>query len=316
LDSAAIRIALRRWYKRNHRDLPWRRTRDPYAIWISETMLQQTRVAAVIPYYQRFLERFPDPSALAAASEDQVLALWSGLGYYSRARNLHKAAQEMVATGAFPTSFRGLRELPGIGDYTASAVASIAFGKPHAVVDGNVRRVIMRLSGSAEVDVTGTAESLLDHRDPGGWNQALMELGAVVCLPRQPACGGCPLARHCRAQSDGTALDLPPKRRKPAIVRRHHTLLIVRKNGRILLASSARVGGFWDLPEPGAWYGSGVRLGEHLGSFRHAITNSQYTFEVYIARARSAPPGCAWWPERDLKKIPLSTTAKKALACL
>ncbi|MEP6963562.1 MAG: A/G-specific adenine glycosylase, partial [Acidobacteriota bacterium] len=183
MDHVAIRKALTRWFGRHQRDLPWRRTRDPYAIWISEIMLQQTRVAAVIPYFERFLQRFPKIADLAAADETEVLTIWAGLGYYSRARNLQKAAQQVAAAGAFPETFESIRDLAGIGDYTAGAVASIAFALPHPAVDGNVRRVVMRLAGSAEVDVAAEATALLDRRNPGAWNQALMELGAVVCLP-------------------------------------------------------------------------------------------------------------------------------------
>ena len=163
-----------RWYGRAKRDLPWRRTRDPYAIWISEIMLQQTRVAAVIPYYERFLRRFPDAAALAQAPEQELLAMWSGLGYYSRARNLQKAARQIVELGTFPHDYASLRELAGVGEYTAAALASIAFGLPHAVVDGNVRRVIARLLNDGRANPQQWADRLLDRRDPARWNQAVM----------------------------------------------------------------------------------------------------------------------------------------------
>ena len=200
----AIRRKLARWYEKNARDLPWRRTRDPYAIWISEIMLQQTRVAAAIPYYERFLARFPDARSLARAFEDEVLAAWSGLGYYSRARNLHKAAKAIAELGAFPRDYAAIRELPGVGGYTAAAVASIAFHLAHAVVDGNVKRVIARLAGTADVDVQAAADALMDRSNPARSNQALMELGAVVCLPRAPLCDACPVARECQAKNNGT----------------------------------------------------------------------------------------------------------------
>src|SRR5690348_7515935 len=186
-----IRRRILYWYGKHRRDLPWRRTRDPYAIWISEIMLQQTRVAAVIPYYERFLERFPDAASLARAPEPRALAACSGLGYYSRARNELHAARIIAARGGFPDAHAAIRELPGVGDYTAAAVASIAFGLPHAVVDGNVKRVIARLTSSADAKVEETAERLLDRRDPGRSNQALMELGALVCLPKAPLCAAC-----------------------------------------------------------------------------------------------------------------------------
>jgi A/G-specific adenine glycosylase len=312
LDQTAIRRQLIRWYERHRRDLPWRNTSDPYAIWVSEIMLQQTRVAAVIPYYQRFLERFPRLQDLVSASETEVLSLWSGLGYYSRARNLQKAARQIVEAGAFPRDYSSIRHLAGVGDYTAAAVASIAYGLPHAAIDGNVRRVVMRLTGNAAADIDEVADKLLDRREPGRWNQAVMELGAVACLPREPLCDGCPVAEHCQAHRKGIQRSLPPPKKKPAIVRKERTLLIIRRKGRILLAPSPRVSGFWDLPEAF----SGVRLGLRLGKFRHAITNSQYYFDVREAKAGTCPRDCRWWDETKLDEIPLSTAAKKALRCL
>lgn len=306
-----IKRQLTRWYDRGHRDLPWRRSRDPYAIWISEIMLQQTRVAAVIPYYERFLKRFPRVEDLARASETDVLSLWSGLGYYSRARNMHKAARQIIETGGFPRDYASIRELDGVGDYTAAAVASIAFGLPHAAVDGNVRRVVMRLAGDASADVGPLATQLMDRRQPGRWNQAMMELGATVCLPRAPLCAACPISGECQAHRLGIQEELPV-RKKRVMVRRNHTLLVIRRKGRLLLTPSPRVSGFWELPE----VFSGVRLGPKLGEFRHAITNSQYHFEVREARITIRPRACQWWDEAKLLEIPLSTVAKKALRCL
>ena len=196
----SLRLKLTRWYDRAQRDLPWRRTRDPYAIWISEVMLQQTRVAAVIPYYHRFLERFPDAAALAQAPEPELLALWSGLGYYSRARNLQKAARQILESGTFPNDYASILELAGVGTYTAAAIASISFGLPHAVVDGNVRRVLARWTNDGHADTQQIADRLLDRRDPARWNQAVMELGATICLPREPLCGECPVAAHCASR--------------------------------------------------------------------------------------------------------------------
>ena len=283
-------------------------------------MLQQTRVAAVIPYYERFLKRFPKVQDLATASETEVLSLWSGLGYYSRARNLQKAAREIVALGSvaggFPRDYASIRNLAGVGDYTAAAVASIAFGLPHAAVDGNVRRVVMRLMGDATTDLGAAAAKLLDRRDPGQWNQAVMELGATVCLPREPLCAGCPISGECQANRRGIQRDLPPPRIRPAVLRKERTLLVIRRRGRILLIPSPRVAGFWDLPEISPEAFSGVRLGPVLGEFRHAITNSQYYFEVREAKSAVAPRECRWWDERKLDEIPLSTAAKKALRCL
>ena len=312
MDFAAIRRKLARWYQRNARDLPWRRTRDPYAIWISEIMLQQTRVAAVIPYYERFLARFPTVESLARASEPEVLTHWSGLGYYSRARNLHRAAREIAAVGCFPLDYDGLRTLPGIGDYTAAAIASIAYDLPHAVVDGNVRRVMMRLSSDATADVQALADRLLDRNRPGRSNQALMELGALVCVPGDPRCDACPIVRECAAHREGTQTALPPPRQKPRTVRLERTLLIIRRRGRILLTPSSRVQGFWDLPEAV----DGARMGRRIGAFRHAILHRQYCFQVFEGFAQTAPRPMRWFGLRRLDEIPLSTAAKKALRCL
>jgi len=275
-------------------------------------MLQQTRVAAVIPYYERFLIRFPNPAALAAAPEPELLTLWSGLGYYSRVRNLQKAAVEIAALGAFPGDFETLRKLAGIGDYTAAAVASIAFDRPHAAVDGNVRRLIARLLNDDEAGPRKAADLLLDRRHPGRWNQAMMELGATVCLPVQPHCEACPLAAHCEARRRGTVNDLPKKRVKPSTMRLNRTLLIIRRGGRILLAPSSRVRGFWDLPEPF----NGVRFGAKLGVFRHTITHRNYRFAVQEARVSCVRQGMRWFNEAEIQTIPVSTTATKALRFL
>ncbi|HWZ29735.1 MAG TPA: A/G-specific adenine glycosylase [Bryobacteraceae bacterium] len=312
MDARAIRNALVRWYESAKRDLPWRRTRDPYAIWISEIMLQQTRVAAVIPYYERFLAAFPNATELARAAEDQVLTMWSGLGYYSRARNLQKAAGQMGAT--FPRDYESIRALAGVGEYTAAAVASIAFGLPHAAVDGNVRRVIVRLTNDDAADVARRAAELLDRRDPGRWNQALMELGATVCLPRDPLCGSCPIAFQCQAHRHGTQSELPSKRKKPEPLRLTRTLLMVRGKGRVLLTPSSRVQGFWDLPE--AEQVTSCRPGALVGEFRHTITHRQYRFMVRRAKVTRFSKPLRWFADEQLDEIPLSTTAKKALRCL
>jgi A/G-specific adenine glycosylase len=223
-ELSRIRKELLAWFRQFQRDLPWRRTRDPYRILLSEIMLQQTRVAAVIPYYQRFLEEFPDVSTVAEARQEDVLRLWSGLGYYSRARNLHAAAKEIVAKygGKFPQDLRGALALPGIGRYTAAAILSIARGAKLAVLDGNVARVLARLDAVKgdlrESDhwdsLQKTADGLLDPKSPGEWNQAMMELGAMVCTPRAPHCLLCPVAKFCRARKLGIADLLPEKSKK------------------------------------------------------------------------------------------------------
>jgi A/G-specific adenine glycosylase len=322
--SNTVSRLLLAWYARGHRDLPWRHTRDPYLIWVSEIMLQQTRAQAVIPYYRRFLERFPTVEALAAAEEDDVLALWSGLGYYSRARNLRRAARQIAAAGGFPRDLARLRSLPGIGDYTAAAVGSIAFDLPFAVLDGNVLRVVARVTNDAgDISAGRTrerfrdiAQQWLDPREPGQFNQALMELGATVCLPRHPLCLVCPLAACCGARQEGTAAQLPVKLRKADAVRLSGTLLVVRHRGRVLLrqrdAATRRMAGFWDLPAPEDL--PAARIGARIGEIRHTITHHHYTLEVRSAIA-SLPDrdGFRWFTIAQLAEIPFSTTARKAL---
>jgi len=315
------------WYRGGHRDLPWRRVSDPYLIWVSEVMLQQTRARVAIPYYQRFIERFPTVAALASAGEEEVLTLWSGLGYYARARNLLRAARQVAAAGAFPREYDDIRALPGVGDYTAAAIASMAFQLPCAVVDGNVLRVVARVENDA-ADIASprtrerfraVAQAWLDPRHPGLFNQALMELGATVCLPGKPRCGVCPLASLCRARESGTVLELPVKLRKTRPVRIAGALLLARKGRRILLrqreAGAPRMAGFWDLPAPDDL--PGARTGQVFGEFRHTITHHHYTFTVLAAAARRpagpAGPRFRWFDPSALTRIPLSTTARKAL---
>jgi A/G-specific adenine glycosylase len=227
-ELAEFRSQLLGWFRQFQRDLPWRRTSDPYRIWLSEIMLQQTRVAAVIPYYEEFLQRFPGVQSLAAAPPEEVLRLWSGLGYYSRARNLQKAAQQIVAQygGKFPTNIEDVLALPGIGNYTAAAILSIAFGEKHAVLDGNVARVLARL-GAVRGDLRAprrwkelqeTASVYLDPKSPGDWNQAMMELGATLCMPKSPQCLLCPVNEFCEGRKLGIAESLPEKRKKRATV--------------------------------------------------------------------------------------------------
>ncbi len=287
-------------------------------------MLQQTRVAAAIPYYERFLARFPDITALAAAADEEVLACWSGLGYYSRARNLHRAARTMAEDGGFPRSYEGIRKLPGAGEYTAAAVASIAFGLPHAAVDGNVLRVLARVtgergdigSGKTRSRLKDAAGTLLDRKRPGLFNQALMELGATVCLPGEARCGVCPLAGLCDARRNGMERELPVKARRMSFVRVPVTVLLIRKGGRILLrrreADSARMAGFWELPEAGLL--PEAALLETLATVRHTITKHRYEYTIVRAALREEPAGFAWIAPADLDRIALSTATRKALA--
>jgi A/G-specific adenine glycosylase len=227
-ELATFRKQLLGWFRQFQRDLPWRRTKDPYRIWLSEIMLQQTRVVAAIPFYERFLERFPDVRSLAAAPQEEILRAWSGLGYYSRARNLQKAAQQIVAEhgGQFPSRREDALALPGVGDYTAAAILSIVFGEKLAVLDGNVARVLARL-GAIRGDLREsprwqelqeTADCLLDPESPGDWNQAMMELGATLCTPKSPQCLLCPVAQFCQARKLGITESLPEKRKKRATV--------------------------------------------------------------------------------------------------
>ena len=227
-DTDVIAEIMMRWYDVHHRELPWRNTTDPYAVWISEIILQQTRVIQGYDYYVRFMREFPTVEALASADEDCVLRLWQGLGYYSRARNLHAAARQIVAQGGFPTTYEGLLRLRGVGDYTAAAIGSFAFGLPVAVVDGNVYRVLSRLFGVREpIDTTsgkklfaGLAAQLLPQDCPARYNQAVMEFGALQCVPRQPDCAGCPLSDKCLALAEGTVDELPVKSHRTKVTDR------------------------------------------------------------------------------------------------
>jgi A/G-specific adenine glycosylase len=230
-ELALFRKQLLAWFRQFQRDLPWRRTRDPYCVWVSEIMLQQTRVVAVIPYYQRFLKRFPNLQALAVAPEEEVLRLWSGLGYYSRARNLQKAAHKIVAEhgGEFPSRPEDVLKLPGIGNYTAAAILSIASQQEYAVLDGNVARVLARLGvirGDLRVrqqrqKLQECADAYLDRKSPGDWNQAMMELGATLCAPKSPQCLLCPVAQFCEGRKLGIAELLPERRKKRETVEIH-----------------------------------------------------------------------------------------------
>ena len=321
LPARSLAAKLLRWYDANSRDLPWRRTSDPYRIWVSEVMLQQTRAQAVIPYYERFLDQFPTPASLAQAPEEAVLACWSGLGYYSRARNLRKAAA--LIDGAFPAEYDAIRKLPGIGDYTAAAIASIAFGLPHAVLDGNVLRVIARLTNDAS-DIASTrtrarfreiAQQWLDRRRPGAFNQALMELGATICLPRAPQCSLCPLDSLCEARHAGRESQLPIKLRKQVREDIAGVLVIAKRGSRLLFwqrtAESRRMATFWELPSPEQL--PELKTPQVIGSFRHTITHHHYTFTVWSAQVARAPRFLEWLFIKNLKLLPLSTTSKKAL---
>lgn len=304
-----LRARLLRWYRANRRDLPWRRTSDPYRVWVSEMMLQQTRVAAVLEHYRKFLEKFPDVHRLAGASESEVLAAWSGLGYYRRARAMHSAAKKMVESGGeFPKSSGALEELPGVGRYTAAAIASIAFGEPVAVVDGNVERVLSRVLGADLRDRKAAwlhAQELLDPKHPGDWNQAVMELGATICAPAEPNCAKCPLAEWC--------MDPGRPAGKPKGVRHRKQLLygLCSKRGSVYLvqrpAELRLMAGMWELPGVEGGNGSPVLL-----RTRHSITNSDYEVLV-VGLERANVSGGKWVRVQDFAALPLTGLARKIL---
>jgi A/G-specific adenine glycosylase len=299
------------WYDRHRRDLPWRVSRDPYRVWVSEIMLQQTRVAAVIEHYQDFLRRFPTVERLAAAREASVLAAWSGLGYYRRARMLHAAAKIVVKVygGKFPATTEGWLALPGIGRYTAAAIASIAFDEPVAVVDGNVERVLQRVSGKrlAGEALWAAANYLLDAKRPGDFNQAMMELGATVCTPRTPACLTCPVVELCVTRGEMTATARPARQKKREI---HYAL--DGRDGQVFLIQrppdASLMPGMWELPElPGA---NGA--GSLSFTLRHSITVTDYTVRVWRAAAPSRIDG-KWIPLERLGQVALTGLARKIL---
>ncbi len=287
-------------------------------------MLQQTRASVVIPYYERFLAAYPTPAALAAAPESELLAMWSGLGYYSRARNLQRAA---VAIGqAFPREHSLIRELPGVGDYTAAAVASIAFNLPHAVLDGNVIRVMARItnepgdirSPQTRRKLQQAADERLDPKQPGLFNQAMMELGATLCTPRKPQCLLCPVSSFCEGRRAGRQEQLPVKLGKAKPIDESVTLLLIERGGKYLFrqrpADSARLAGFHELPAA-ADLPQATR-GKPVGEVKHSIVNHRYTITVLTAQLAKAPAGYVWLDPADALTKPIATIAKKALRLL
>lgn len=293
------------WYDGQRRELPWRASRDPYAIWVSEIMLQQTRVAAVLPKYMDFMRRYPTVETLASASLDAVLATWSGLGYYRRARALHHAARVVTEEfgGAVPRSAAELRLLPGVGRYTAAAIASIAFGERVAVVDGNVERVLARICGEAAMPharAWDIAQELVALRRPGDFNQAMMELGATVCVPRGPACGECPLDAFCATRGEHPRVEKPERKRKQV------AYALCRRNGRVLLvqraADASLMAGMWELPEA-------ALSDEPMFRLKHSITDTDYEVQIVTSRKRAG----TWVPVEELSGLPLTGLARKAL---
>ena len=299
------------WYDHNRRDLPWRRDRDPYRVWLSEIMLQQTRVSAVLEHYRRFLHRFPTVQKLASARESSVLAAWSGLGYYRRARMMLAAAKVIVKQheGKFPVTIPQLRALPGIGRYTAAAIASIVYHTPAAVVDGNVERVLGRVFGAglAGEPLWQTAEALLSPQRPGDFNQAMMELGALVCLPRQPRCAICPVAGLCATRGDRRQPRKSMRQR-----RRDICYMLDHRNRSVFLVqrpkSASLMPGMWELPEIPAMKSSV----QASFTVRHSITVTDYTVHVMLGPAPVGSGG-RWVAKTRIQQFPLTGLTQKIL---
>ena len=345
--STSIRRKLLAWFQAEARDLPWRGTHDPYAIWVSEVMLQQTQIATVIPYYLRFLEAFPVVAELAAAPLERVLELWSGLGYYRRARHLHQAAQAVAENfrGRFPEDYAALRTLPGIGDYTARAVLSIAFNQPYAVLDGNVARVVARLfalHGHLQQprfrrEVEAELATLLSRPHPGQFNEAMMELGQTICLPRGPRCSACPLEKWCQGFLSGNPQAYPLPRPRRAAESHYLATALIRRGTRVAMVRGLEDGlldGLWNFP---AAFGrsrahsldalreklhllthGSVSLGEPLAEFRHTITYRSIRGHIYpVEGVRGNLRGAVRWFE--LASVPhaaISQLARKIVQAI
>jgi A/G-specific adenine glycosylase len=314
LNKPMFRRLLLGWYAQSQRKLPWRGATDPYHILVSEIMLQQTRVAVVEERYTKFIAQFPSAERLARAKEATVLAAWSGMGYYRRARALHEAAKEIVQRGSFPQKATALMELAGVGRYTAAAVASIAFGEPVAVVDGNVKRVLDRLVNRSARPIPQEhyweiASELLDRQSPGDFNQAMMELGALVCLPAQPMCHACPVANLCGARGPTERAERPPRRKAEL----HYAL--ARRNGSILLRQrkkqSSLMPGMWELPEI-----EGANENKlPLLKLRHSITTTDYSVFVHAGNNKKRQSD-RWVPLRSVYRLPLTGLTRKIIRAL
>ncbi len=308
-----FRRKLLAWYDAHRRELPWRESTDPYRVWVSEIMLQQTRVAAVLEHYARFMKRFPTVAALASAREQSVLAVWSGLGYYHRARRMHQAARMIVQErgGQFPSRLEEWLELPGIGRYTGAAIASIAFAEPVAVVDGNVERVLARLDGDALSNGSAweRAQALLDPRRPGDFNQAIMELGATVCTPRSPQCLLCPVSSFCRTRGEQPSREQAPRRRDQlmyALVEKQSAVLLVRR------APDARLmAGMWELPQ----LAEAPTEAAPIARLRHSITDTDYQVSVFCVAELNVGDS-SWFTHQQWRRIALTGLARKILTGL
>jgi A/G-specific adenine glycosylase len=349
--SLRIQQALQGWFAQNARDLPWRRTGDPYAIWVSEIMLQQTRVPTVVPYYERFLGRFPTVRHLARARLDTVLKLWEGLGYYSRARNLHRAAKEIVSRfdGRVPQTMDELLSLPGIGRYTAGAIASIAFDKREPLVDGNIERVlcrVFRIQGdpgrpAIREKIWSVAERLLPEEHVGRFNQAMMELGSEVCTPRNPRCEECPVSRFCQARRRGEQDSLPTRVPKKPLPSHMVAVGVIYRDGRILIDKrkpEGLLGGLWEFPGgkvlPGESLETALRrevreelaieidVGPKIAAVDHAYTHFRVRIHAFECTHRSGEPRCItcadfkWVRPGDLGRYAFPAANKKIIQVL
>lgn len=349
MEPGAFAGSLLTWYGDQGRELPWRQTRDPYRIWLSEIMLQQTGVTAVIPYYQRFLERYPTVAALAAAPIEEVVDLWAGLGYYSRARNLHATARQIVARfhGHFPATLEELQSLPGVGRSTAGAIAALAFEKRAPILDGNVRRILCRLFAWQEDPATAVAQRQLwewaDRLTPAtrvhDYTQAIMDLGATVCLPRNPRCSDCPVGRFCLAQTLGLEKSLPRRRPTKAVPTEAQVVLILAWGGRILVRRRplhGLLGGLWEFPARSLVHGQSSAQAvaaellergvsgrvQTVGTIRHAYSHFRVQIEIFKVQVEKfegvaeGGDGEQWLPEQALPELPLHGAHKKVLGLL
>lgn len=344
---------LRTWFDAAKRDLPWRRSRDPYRIWISEIMLQQTQVAAVVGYFERFMQAFPNVAALAAAPEREVLRLWEGLGYYRRARQLHLAAQTIAGEhgGVFPRDPIGVRALPGIGRYTAGAICSIAYDLPEPILEANTVRLLSRISAyrddplarAGQEHLWAWAAAIVPQTESGLFNQALMELGALVCTPREPRCVECPVAGLCGARKLGLEREIPKPKAKKTFEEVREAAVLIRHRGKVLLVertAGERWGGLWDFPRYGVvaeeptnvrealeeslrtTLGIEVAVGEILHKLKHGVTRFRITLEAYRGEYLSGklkPTGFAaarWVSPKVIPELPLNVTGRKLTTLL
>lgn len=335
---------LLRWYDTNARSLPWRSDPAPYKVWVSEIMLQQTQVETVIPYFQRFMQRFPDLPSLAQAEESEVLQVWEGLGYYTRARNLHKAARVINEEydGQVPPDISALKSLPGIGAYTAGAIASIAFGAPEPTLDANIRRVTIRLldlheppGSETDAQLWEFARQVLPDARVGDYNQALMDLGSAICTPINPLCQECPLQAECLANKRGTQSELPLRKPKAKVPHKLVVAAVITRGNEVLLArrpSDGMLGNLWEYPGGSvpketadlqnalqelfeARFGLSIRVGSQLGAFKHAYTHFKITLHAFAchlpdAEYQTLPPDFAWVEISELSSFPMGKVAR------